>query len=188
MRDTLTLKNLFTKWYSNKVKKRLYHCGRNFIIEQPCILRGENHITIGDNATFFRNARIEAWDSYEGRKYTPQILIGNNVCFNPSCHIGSINRIVIGDNVLAGAGVLITDHFHGKIESESLKLPPRRRKLYSKGPVIIKNNVWIGEHAAIMPGVTIGENVIIGANAVVTHDVPANAIVGGSPAKIIRVL
>ena len=65
---------------------------------------------------------------------------------------------------------------------------PSLRKLYSKGPVIIEDNVWIGEGVAILPNVIIGENSIIGANAVVTKDIPRNSVVGGNPAKIIRTL
>lgn len=57
-----------------------------------------------------------------------------------------------------------------------------------KGPVVIGNNVWIGESARILSGVTIGDGAIIGANAVVTHDVPSGAVVGGVPAKVIKMM
>ena len=60
--------------------------------------------------------------------------------------------------------------------------------MYSKGPVIIQDNVWIGEKATILPGVTIGEGAIIGANSVVTKDVPAKSLVVGCPAKIVKTL
>ena len=58
----------------------------------------------------------------------------------------------------------------------------------SKGPVVIENDVWIGEGVCVMPGVRIGRGAVIGANAVVTQDVPANSVVGGVPAKLIRSL
>lgn len=60
--------------------------------------------------------------------------------------------------------------------------------LISKGPVVIEDNVWIGEHACIMPGTTIGKGSIVGANAVVTKDVPPYSLVGGVPAKLIKTL
>jgi acetyltransferase-like isoleucine patch superfamily enzyme len=131
---------------------------------------------------------MEAWDSYSGQRFSPEIIIGDNVNMNTDCHIGCINKIVIGNNVLMASRIYISDHSHGEVTAEALKLPPVQRPLYSKGPVIIGDNVWIGEGVCIMPGVTVGENAIIGANAVVTKDVPAKAVVGGNPARLIRQL
>lgn len=183
--------NVFEKvtiCYSKVIKRKFKKCGKNFRSEFLFYGKGYSYIEVGNNVNFDRGARVEAWDQYQGAKYKPEIIIGNNVDINPYCHVGAINKIVIGDNVLVGTGVLITDHSHGNITADALRLPPGKRRLYSKGAVIIKNNVWIGEHAAILPGVTIGENAIIGANAVVTKNVPANAVVGGNPAKVIKQL
>lgn len=132
--------------------------------------------------------RIECWDSYNNYSYEPLIVIGENVNFNYGCHIGAINKIIIGNNVLVGSQVLITDHSHGEVTRDNLLLPPSSRKLYSKGPVIIKDNVWIGEGACILPNVTIGCNSIIAANSVITHDVPPFSLVAGNPAKVIKQL
>ena len=84
--------------------------------------------------------------------------------------------------------IFITDHDHGDTKFESLDIPPKYRPLKSKGPVVIKKNVWVGEGAAILSGVTIGQNSIICTNAVVTKDVPPNSVVGGIPAKIIKTI
>ena len=84
--------------------------------------------------------------------------------------------------------MLISDNAHGKNIIEQLKLPPRQRPLYTKGPVVIGNNVWIGNNACILSGVTIGDGAVIGANSVVTHDVPAYSVAAGIPAKIIKQL
>ena len=69
-----------------------------------------------------------------------------------------------------------------------LQKPVGLREVISKGAVIIGKNVWIGDKATVLPGVTIGDSVIIGANSVVTKDIPAYSIVGGNPAKIIKTL
>ena len=83
-------------------------------------------------------------------------------------------------------GVLITDNSHGTSNMSDLILCPRVRHLASKGPVIIEDNVWIGERAIIMPGVHIGEVPIIGATSVVTHNVPPYSVAAGVPAKILK--
>ena len=100
--------------------------------------------------------------------------------------MGCINRIEIGNHVMIGSYVLITDHSRGELERTNV--PVAKRQLLTKGSVIIEDNVWIGEHACIMPGVTIGEGSIIGANAVVTHDVPPYSVAVGVPAKVVKQL
>jgi acetyltransferase-like isoleucine patch superfamily enzyme len=84
--------------------------------------------------------------------------------------------------------IFITDHYHGQINAEALKLPPANRPLHSPGPVIIEDNVWIGENVTIMPNVVIGKNSIIGANSVVTKSLAANCVAVGMPARVIKVL
>ena len=80
----------------------------------------------------------------------------------------------------------ISDNNHGSTDFDTLHELPANRKLYTKGPVIIGNNVWIGDKATILGGVTIGDGAVIAANSVVTKDVPAYSVVGGNPAKIIK--
>lgn len=67
-------------------------------------------------------------------------------------------------------------------------IPYYERSMYSKGPVVIGNNVWLGNNVCVMPGVTIGDGAIIGANSVVTHDIPAYSVAAGIPAKVIKQL
>jgi acetyltransferase-like isoleucine patch superfamily enzyme len=158
------------------------------VLPEANLIVGAKYISIGKNFYALYNLRLEAWDSYSGQVFTPQIIIGENVNMNTDCHISCIDKIIIGDNVLMASRIYISDHSHGQVTSSSLSLPPAKRPLFSKGPVIIEKNVWIGEGVCILPNVTIGENSIIGANAVVTKSVPANSVVGGNPAKIIRAL
>lgn len=168
--------------------KKLKRIGANHLMPNEVFIKNPQYISIGDNFSALYNFRIEAWDEYMGERFSPQIVIGDNVSINTDCHIGCINKIIIGDYVLMASKIYISDHSHGEINLETIDIPPVARKLYSKGPVIISNNVWIGENVAILPGVTIGESAIVGANSVVTKDVPARAIVAGNPAKILKQL
>jgi acetyltransferase-like isoleucine patch superfamily enzyme len=151
-------------------------------------VKNAHYIEIGNNFSAITRFRIEAWDEYEGEQFYPEIIIGNNVCFNTDIHIGCINRIEIGDNCLFGSRIYITDHDHGETSPEDLRIIPAKRKLKSKGPVIIENNVYIGEGVAILSGVLIGENSIIATNSVVTKDVPKNTVVAGIPARVIKTI
>lgn len=91
--------------------------------------------------------------------------------------------IIIGDDVLTGKWVTITDNSHGETDMDSLREAPNNRIIVIKGPVIIQNKVWIGDKATILPGVTIGEGAVVAVNAVVTKDVPPFSVVAGVPAK-----
>lgn len=106
--------------------------------------------------------------------------VGENFFANFDCTFLDVCEIHIGDNCMLAPGVQIYTATH--------PLDPVERnsgKEYAK-PVIIGDNVWIGGHAIINPGVTIGDNVVVASGAVVTKDVPNNVVVGGNPARIIK--
>jgi len=171
-------------WYA--LKRRFREVGDGSFIEYPVVTLGEKYIKLGKNFSSYARLRLEAYDRHLGNIYHPEIIIGDNVSLNYDCHIACINRVVIGNNVLIGSKVHITDHSHGNITREALAIPPAQRSLVSKGQLIIEENVWIGEGVVVLPGVKIGKNSIVGANAVVSRDVPPNCVVGGVPARVIR--
>ncbi len=185
----LHLKNrVIDRAYSRVVKRSLGQAGDQFSIMYPADILGEKYIRVGRNFSAFRRLRIEAYDTHLGHAYQPSIVIGDDVSINFDCHIGCVNRIVIGNGVLMASKIFITDHMHGEVTAEALATPPSARRVVSPGPVIIGDNVWIGEGVCIMPNVTIGKNAIIGANAVVTTSIPENAVAVGVPARVIKVL
>ena len=140
---------IYTSWISNEFK----YFGKNSKIFSLRSLIGGEYISIGDNTIIGSQAVITAWDTHGEYTFTPFINIGKNISIGNDCHISAINNISIGDNVLMGMKVTITDNSHGTNTIEE---------------------------------VTIGRNSIIGANAVVTGDIPSNSIAVGIPAKVIK--
>jgi acetyltransferase-like isoleucine patch superfamily enzyme len=108
------------------------------------------------------------------------ITIGNNVFINHACSFLDMGGITIEDDVLIGPKV--------NLVTENHPLDPANRKALICKPIVIKRNAWIGAAVTILPGVTIGENAVVAAGAVVSKDVAANSIVGGVPAKVIKTI
>lgn len=106
------------------------------------------------------------------------IRIGKGVFINSGCCFQDQGGITIGNCTLIGHQVVLATLNHD--------LAPENRASMTPAPIIIGNNVWIGSHATVLGGVTVGDNAVIAAGAVVTKNVPENAIVGGVPAKIIK--
>jgi len=152
----------------------------------PYYVCGEKYMHFKGDFSAFPGTRIECIDEYHGQKYNPKLCFGKHVVIHYYCHIGVINEVTIGDHVLLGSHVLITDHQHGQFNEEDKNIPWAKRSLFSKGPVHIEDNVWLGENVCVMPAVTIGKGSVIGANSVVTHDIPPYSLAAGVPAKIIR--
>ena len=125
---------------------------------------------------YFYNGVIEL----QSRNKMAKIKIGNHVLINNNLFICSANYVEIGNNVLIGEGVSIVDH-----EAHGIQ-PDERNKIGEIGTVIIDENVWIGSKVTILKNTKIGKNTIVAARAVVAGEFPADVIIGGVPAKIIR--
>lgn len=172
--------------YSGWISREFKFFGRNTIVRPGfSLLVGGEYITIGNNCRLGKSIQLTAWETQE--EVGPQkIVIGENCAIGEGAHITAIKSIIIGNNVLIGKRVLITDNAHGRSEDILLNVPPEKRELYSKGAVLIGDNVWIGDKVSILPGVTIGDNSIVGANSVVTKSIPPKSVAVGNPARIIN--
>lgn len=138
------------------------------------------NITIGQNATFRSNAfsnliGINRPCIISVLSQNAQLVIGDNCGFSGTV-IGCFSEIQIGNNVMCGANTLITDSDWHPEDARSSK----------NKPIIIGNNVWLGVNVSVLKGVKIGENAVIGAGSIVTHDIPDNVVAGGNPCKVIR--
>lgn len=151
----------------------------------PIVINGAKYVTIGKSG-IGRGTVISAIERYGGGDFSPCITIGDHCSIGEFSHITACQEVRIGNHVLMGRMIYISDNNHGECTREQMDIPPTQRELSIKGPVIIEDNVWIGERAVILSGITVGKGAIVAANAVVTQDVPPYAIVGGVPARLIR--
>lgn len=150
-------------------------------------------ITTRLNATYHEPEEIRAlMEELTGKEIDPSFgmfppfttdcgkntTFGKNVFINAGCRFQDQGGITIGDSCLIGHNCVMATLNHD--------LAPDNRGSITPSPIVLHRNVWVGANVTILPGVTIGENAVIAAGAVVTRDVPANTIVGGVPAKVIR--
>ena len=172
--------NIYSLWIKNSIG----HAYEHTIICHGCTFHGLKNIHIGNYTYISSHSILSTWTI--GNK--PFLKIGNNCNIGEYNHYSAANKIIIGNGVLTGRWVTITDNNHGSFTKEQLQVSPIIRPIVPKGEIIIDDNVWIGDKATILAGVHIGEGSIIGANSVVTKDIPPFSIAVGNPAKIIKTL
>lgn len=171
--------NLILDFCNTKLRFR-----RARLIRRPSYIRGAKYIDFNENFTSGVGLRIDCFFVHEIK---PNLQFGVNCQLNDYVHIACVEKVVLGNNVLIASKVFITDHNHGDFKGDpEVNLPPSLRKLKSS-PVIIKDNVWLGENVMVLPGVVIGENSIVGAGSVVTKSIPDNSIAVGAPAKVVKI-
>lgn len=154
--------------------------GKNSIIIKPLLLINTKFIDIQDNVFIRDNVRIEVVQTGN----SPEVIIGSNTNIEQNVHITCHSKIVIGNNVSIAPNVAITDINHSYEYDKDTSFANRISATYSE--VLIGNNTFIGFGAVILPNVKIGDHVVIGANSVVTKDVPDNGIAIGAPAHVIK--
>lgn len=176
----------FIKMGFNYILTKLFYRNAR-LIRFPFDIRNRKLIQIGNGLTTGYGCRIEAHQINSDTNI--KIFMGEGIEINDYVHIASGEKIIFGNHVLIASKVFITDINHGIYSGSFQDNPfsiPNKRKL-STSPVIIEDNVWIGESVCIMPGVKIGKGSIIGALSVVTKNIPENSIAVGNPAKVIKI-
>lgn len=183
--------NLYTGW----MKRRFLHF--EGYLTGAISLTGGEYVSVGSETIIYRDVRIGAYAQFGNQTFTPQIIIGKNCRIGKDCMLSAINRIEIGDNVAVTARTLVLDNVHGEFRDNKLtfengtEIPDVflqnvfTRDLASRGPVIIENDVHIGEGCVILPGVRIGHHSVVSANSVVAKNVPPYSIIAGKPAMVV---
>jgi acetyltransferase-like isoleucine patch superfamily enzyme len=168
---------LLARWVYLKLRY-----GRRLQTDGICFICPGVTFEIGRDATL----RIGRW-AWVGhgtkiRAHEGEVSIGAKTVIGQECTISAFQRVSIGRECIIADRVMLIDFDHGAAEVER---PIRLQGIY-KRDVRVGHNVWIGYGACLLRGVTVGENSIIGTSSVVTKDVPANTVVGGAPARTLR--
>ena len=158
------------------------------VLDAPLVLnsyllkksKAQTNLRMQENAKIVVNGKFSFYYGADIQLFKGATLILNGGYANIGCQIRCRNKITIGKNVAIAHNVSIMDSDFHRIHDES------GRHINPSRPVVIGDNVWIGRNSIILKGVTIGEGAVIAAGSVVTKDVPANTIVGGVPARILR--
>lgn len=159
--------------------KKFGHFGQKVSIIDPDIIEGEEYIYLGNHASLNSKTwllALKCGDIY------PQLIIEDGATIGRFSHIVAVQKVLIGKNVLIADKVYISDNIHGY---ESIEKPIMHQPILFKGEVVIGENSWIGENVSIV-GAKVGKHCVIGANAVVTKDIPDYCVAVGSPARIIK--
>ena len=155
------------------------------IIRFPIDIRGKKFIQISEGFTTGVGCRIEAYPKTDKKV----LFFGENFQMNDYVHITAMESVKIGNDVLLASKIYISDCSHGSYSGDENDTHPdsipHDRPLSSK-PVVIEDNVWLGEFVSVLPGVTIGKGSIVGANSVVSKSLPPYVIAVGTPAKPIK--
>jgi len=154
--------------YANMMKPWYVHISGNNI----CI--GRNFTAVGEPGN---RVEIGVWGREAGQG---SIRIGDGCLMSPGARMSASDEIVVGDGVMLANGAYITDSDWHTIYDRMVRTDP--------APVHIGDNVWLGDGSTVLKGVTVGENSVIAARSVVTRDVPANVVVAGNPAKVVKEL
>jgi acetyltransferase-like isoleucine patch superfamily enzyme len=173
---------LFRKTYYIFNKKTFGSIGKNSVIIKPFLIYNKKHIFLGKNVMIRDFARIEPIKNWGDQVFDPHIIIGDNVSIEQGLHLTCINKVIIeeGCNLTSYCVITDIDHEYRDINKRILDQP------LIQNETRIEKDSFIGSGAVIMPGVTIGEHGIIGANAVVTRNIPPFCVVAGVPAQIIK--
>ena len=163
------------------VRGRFASWGKKSRIEHSLKLMAPHLVRVGDQVHICSHAWLNAKDDRGDGK--PTLSIGDRTYIGRMVHINAWQDVAIDADVLIGDRVTILDAGHN---FDTANIPIRQQGDSFFGAVRLLEGCWIGSGAVIMPGVTIGRNAVVAANAVVTRDVPDRTVVGGVPAKIIR--
>lgn len=175
----------FIKYIYHRIFTPFYKIGWRVAFSSGVEIKNSRFIQLGKRVYIGKNTliQLEPFHHLEYGSHKPKLKIGNNVTVNNGSVISAVSDIEIEDDVIIAPYCYITDNSHC---FDKVDISIRYQGLDKVKPVKIKKGAWLGWSSVICPGVTIGKNSVIGANSVVTKDVPDYSVAVGAPAKVIK--
>ncbi len=172
--------NLFARLFALLFSRRFRRYGRGTRLVLPLGIEGIGNISLGDDVYIGYRTSLAAVAHTGSPTCSLEIGSGTNLgAFN---HVYATRSVVIGANVLTANGVYISDNLHGY---EDVTRPVKQQPIRQVADTVIGDGTWLGHNACVF-GARVGRNCVVGANTVVTHDIPDYCVVVGAPARIIR--
>jgi acetyltransferase-like isoleucine patch superfamily enzyme len=169
------------KLFSILVSGAFAHFGRRTMLMCPVRLAGTGRISIGDDVFIGPGSWLQSLPVED--KKCIAISIGKGTSIAGACVISAVRRVVLEEEVLLARNVYISDHMHKFTESN---VPILAQGVDKISAVLIKRGAWLGQNVVVCPGVTVGEGSVVGANSVVTQDVPDFSVAVGAPARVVK--
>jgi acetyltransferase-like isoleucine patch superfamily enzyme len=158
--------------------------GPGSVFRRPWNIKNPDRIVTGERARIGRHVVMNALSDYEGLPQDGHIVLGHDVYIGGYSQLHAMNRVEIGDGCVLSEHVYVSDIAHGLDPRAGLIM---KQPLESKGPVRIGRHVFIGYGCSILPGVTLGDHCIVGTRSTVTRSFPAYSMIGGAPARLLKV-
>jgi acetyltransferase-like isoleucine patch superfamily enzyme len=169
------------KLFSLLVSGAFAHFGSKTVLMYPIRLDGEERIAIGDHVFIGPGSWLQTLPDAENRLVA--ITVGSGTSVAGACVISAVRSVTLEENVLLARNVYISDHIHKYADTH---LPVMAQGVEKVQRVLIKRGAWLGQNVVVCPGVTIGIGAVVGANSVVTKDVPDYCVAAGAPARVVK--
>ena len=183
------------RWWDRQSLPRFASLGEGFVMQPPRSVVGAERIHVGRGVKLGPGSELKANVSYPGgwmrhpegrhleQRFDPKIRIGDRVTATASLQVVAFSEVVIEDDVMFAANVFVADGTHATTTGDE---PYKYQGIAPVAPVRIGRGAWLGQNVVVLPGVRIGELAVVGANSVVTRDVPPRTVVAGVPARPIK--
>jgi acetyltransferase-like isoleucine patch superfamily enzyme len=174
---------LRSKCFSLLVAGAFARFGKRTSLMVPVRLVGERRIALGSGVFIGADSWLQTLP--DGDSQSVAISIGDGTSIVGACVISAVRSVQLEENVLLARNVYISDHMH---RYDQTNQPVLAQGLEKIKPVLIRRGAWLGQNVVVCPGVTIGRGAVVGANSVVTQDVPDFAVAAGAPARIVKAI